>query len=130
MTIKEVCDTYGIAADTLRYYERVGVIPSVARTKGGIRNYTEEDLGWVKNAICMRKAGLSVEALAEYVRLFQAGDGTIPARRELLAQAREAIAARLAEYQEALKKLDYKLSRYDAAIQTGVLRWDAPEKGE
>lgn len=58
MTIKEVSQKYNISQDTLRYYERVGLIPTVARTSGGIRNYTENDLGWVENAICMRNAGV------------------------------------------------------------------------
>ena len=86
MTIKEVCKKYGITADTLRYYEKAGVIPPVARTKGGARCYTEADTGWGENAICMRSAGLSIETLAKYVRLFQEGDSTIPARRDLLVQ--------------------------------------------
>ena len=76
MTIKEVCEKYGITPDTLRYYERVGVIPTVARTKGGIRDYSEEDIRWVENAICMRSAGLPVEMLIEYVQLFREGDST------------------------------------------------------
>ena len=54
MTIKEVCEKYDITSDTLRYYERVGVIPEVSRTKGGIRDFSEEDIKWVENAICMR----------------------------------------------------------------------------
>ena len=58
MTIKEVSQKYNISQDTLRYYERVGLIPTVTRTSGGIRNYTENDLGWVENAICMRNAGV------------------------------------------------------------------------
>ena len=58
MTIKEVCEKYGITADTLRYYEKVGVIPTVGRTKGGKRDYSEQDIAWVENAICMRNAGL------------------------------------------------------------------------
>lgn len=130
MTIREVCRQYGISADTLRYYERTGVIPPVGRTGGGIRDYTERDLGWVENAICMRGAGLSVETLAEYVRLFREGDGTIPARRALLAGAREDLAARLEKVRETLEKLDDKLSRYDEAMRTGVLTWDPPgERG-
>lgn len=128
MTIKEVCEKYNISADTLRYYERVGVIPSVARTKGGIRDYTEQDLGWVENAICMRNAGLSVETLAEYVRLFQEGDDTIQARRELLMEAKEEIAVQLKKYQETIERLYYKISRYDEAIKTGILTWDATEQ--
>lgn len=58
MTISEVCEQFDITPDTLRYYERVGVIPAVGRTKGGIRNYTEQDIRWVENAICMRSAGV------------------------------------------------------------------------
>ena len=73
MTIKEVCEKYDITADTLRYYERVGVIPTVTRTAGGIRDYQESDIGWVENAICFRDAGMPVEMLIEYVRLFQEG---------------------------------------------------------
>lgn len=128
MTIKEVCEKYNISADTLRYYEKVGAIPPVARTSGGIRCYTQQDILWVENAVCMRSAGLSVEMLAEYVRLFREGDSTIPARRDLLAKAREELTAEIKKYREAMDKLDYKISRYDNAVRTGVLIWDTPEK--
>ena len=130
MTIKEVCEKYGITADTLRYYERVGVIPIVSRTKGGKRDYSEQDIAWVETAICMRNAGLPVEMLIEYVRLFQEGDGTFQARRDLLAEAREEILGQLSKYQATLDKLNYKISRYDEAIRTGVLTWDTDEKEE
>lgn len=124
MTIKEVCEKYDITADTLRYYEKVGVIPTVTRTGGGIRNFTDEDIKWVENAICMRNAGLSVELLAEYVRLFREGDETIEARRNLLIEAREEIEIHLKKYQETMDKLNYKISRYELAMKTGVLTWD------
>ena len=91
MTIKEVSEKYNITADTLRYYEKAGMIPPVTRDANGIRNYTEEDLRWVELAICMRSAGLPVEALAEYVRLFQQGDATIPARLQLLTEQRQTL---------------------------------------
>ena len=80
MTIKEVSEKYQITQDTLRYYERIGMIPAVPRTSGGIRNYGEADLGWIELALCMRNAGLPVESMIEYVHLFQEGDETIPAR--------------------------------------------------
>ena len=128
MTIKEVCEKYDITADTLRYYERVGVIPEVSRTKGGIRNYTEEDIAWVENAICMRSAGVPVEMLIEYVKLFQEGDGTFKARRDLLAEARADIQEQLDRITETARLLDYKISRYDVAIKTGVLSWDKDEE--
>ena len=91
MTIKEVSEKYGISQDTLRYYERVGMIPPVTRTAGGIRDYKEKDLAWVELAKCMRSAGLPVEAMIEYVRLTQEGDATIPARLQLLKEQREAL---------------------------------------
>ena len=125
MTIKEVCEKYNLTPDTLRYYERVGVIPEVHRTKGGIRDYTEEDIGWVENAVCMRSAGVPVEMLIEYVRLFQQGDETFQARRDLLAEARVEVQKQLDKYQATMDRLNYKIFRYDEAIKTGVLSWDA-----
>ncbi|MBQ7725090.1 MAG: MerR family transcriptional regulator [Lachnospiraceae bacterium] len=125
MTIKEVCEKYNLTADTLRYYERVGVIPEVHRTKGGIRDYTEEDIGWVENAVCMRSAGVPVEMLIEYLRLFQQGDETFQARRDLLAEACVEVQKQLDKYQATMDRLNYKISRYDEAIKTGVLSWDA-----
>ena len=84
MTIAQVSQKYGVSADTLRYYERIGLLPPVGRTKSGIRDYTEEDCNWVNFIKCMRSAGLPVETLIEYVGLFGQGDETIPARKELL----------------------------------------------
>ena len=91
MTIKEVSEKYHITQDTLRYYERVGMIPKVTRTLSGIRNYQPEDLGWVELALCMRNAGLPVEVMIEYVKLCQQGDDTIPARLQLLLDQRETL---------------------------------------
>ena len=124
MTIKEVCEKYHLTADTLRYYERVGVIPEVTRTAGGIRDYQEEDLAWVENAVCMRDAGVPVEMLIEYVKLFQQGDDTIEARTNLLKEARAQIEEAKKKYDVALEKLDYKIGRYELAQKTGVLTWE------
>ena len=125
MTIKEVCEKFDLTPDTLRYYERVGVIPEVNRTKGGIRDYSEQDIKWVENAVCMRSAGVPVEMLIEYVKLFQEGDSTITARRDLLMEAREEVQKNLDKYQATMDRLNYKISRYEEAVKTGILRWDA-----
>ena len=124
MTIKEVCERYNLTPDTLRYYERVGVIPEVTRTAGGIRDYGDEDLKWVANAVCMRDAGVPVEMLIEYVKLFREGDGTIEARANLLKEARTQILEAKKKYDVALEKIDYKISRYELAQKTGVLTWE------
>ncbi len=128
MTIKEVCEKFDITADTLRYYERVGVIPEVTRTPGGIRDYQETDIAWVENAICFRDAGMPVEMLIEYVKLYQEGDSTIDARTNLLKEARESILEARKKYDIALEKLDYKIGRYEIAQKTGVLTWTEDEK--
>lgn len=124
MTIKEVSEKYNISQDTLRYYERVGMIPPVTRTGGGIRDYQEADLSWVELAICMRSAGLPVEAMIEYVRLYQEGDQTIPARLQLLVDQREALLEQKRQIDTTLERLNYKISRYEKAIETGKLTWE------
>lgn len=124
MTIKEVSEKYNISQDTLRYYERVGMIPQVHRTGGGIRNYQEDDLGWVELAICMRSAGLPIEVMIEYVRLYMQGDSTIPDRLKLLLDQKAALETQMADTQRMLDKLEYKISRYQVAVNTGKLTWD------
>ena len=124
MTIREVSEKYHISQDTLRYYERIGLIPAVHRTAGGVRDYQETDLGWVEHAICMRSAGVSVEALIEYVRLYQQGDATIEARLHLLQEQEQLLLDYLRPFFEG-KRLHYKISRYERAVKTGVLSWEA-----
>ncbi len=116
MTIAEVSRKYDLSQDTLRYYERVGLIPSVNRNKSGIRDYTEEDCKWVEFAKCMRGAGLAIEALIEYLALFEQGDGTIEARRELLIEQRSLLAARMEEMRKTLERLDGKIERYEQRV--------------
>mgnify|MGYP004640114235 FL=1 len=128
MTIKEVSEKYNISQDTLRYYERIGMIPAINRTPGGIRNYEESDLGWVELAICMRSAGVPIEALIEYVKLYQQGDATFAARLQLLQEQRENLEEQKTQLEKAINKLKYKISRYEIAVQTGKLTWEDDDK--
>ena len=116
MKIAEVSEKYGLSADTLRYYERAGLIPPVHRNESGIRDYNELDLRRVDFIKCMRGAGLPVEVLIEYVALVQKGDKTIEARKEILKEQRALVAARLAEMQKTLDLLDHKIEVYEKAI--------------
>ncbi len=124
MTIKEVAEKYDITPDTLRYYERIKMIPEVTRTAGGIRDYQESDLQWVELALCMRSAGLPIEAMIEYLQLYQKGDETIPARLELLNNQMEVLKEQRDKIEATMKKLSYKISRYEEAVKTGRLVWD------
>jgi DNA-binding transcriptional MerR regulator len=111
MKIAEVSERYHLSSDTLRYYERIGLIQPVNRNGGGIRDYNELDLRRVEFIKCMRSAGLPIETLIEYVRLVQQGDGSIEARKEILKEQRELLAARMKEMQKTLDILITK-SRY------------------
>lgn len=116
MKIMEVSKQYGISTDTLRYYERVGLIPPVNRNGSGIRDYTELDLRRVEFIKCMRSAGLPVEILIEYVELVQRGDKTIEARKEILKEQRELLLTRMQEMQKTLDILNHKIEVYENAV--------------
>ena len=117
MTIAEVSKKYGLSADTLRYYERIGLIPGVRRKDNGIRDYSESDCNWVEFIKCMRAAGIQVEALIEYVALFQQGDDTQEARKQILLEQREQLLARMEDMQRTLARLDKKIAHYDECLR-------------
>lgn len=116
MTIAEVSKKYDITADTLRYYERIGLIPPVPRTKSGNRDYDEVSCGWVELMICMRKAGVQIEALIEYVQLYAQGDATIDARKNLLIEQRENLMERMRDMQASLDRLNDKIDHYEKGL--------------
>jgi DNA-binding transcriptional MerR regulator len=116
MTIAEVCKRHGLTADTLRYYERIGLIPPIGRNAAGVRNYSEYDGNWIDFIKCMRNAGVQVEALIEYVTLFQQGDATAHARKQILIDQRAQIAARVADMQKMLERLNQKIGLYENHI--------------
>lgn len=116
MTIAEVSRRYEISADTLRYYERIGLIPPVPRSKSGIREYDEASCGWVELMKCMRAAGVQIEALIEYVALFRQGDGTLDARKNLLIEQRDRLVERMEDMQRSLDRLNDKIARYEQGL--------------
>ena len=118
MTIAEVSKKYELSADTLRYYERIGLVPPVPRNKSGIRDYDTESCQWVELMKCMRSAGVQIEALIEYVALFQQGDETIGARKALLIEQRDQLVERMAEMQRSLDRLNDKIERDDRGLMT------------
>ena len=116
MMIAEVSEKFDVSQDTIRYYERIGLLPRVNRNKNGIRNFTEENCKWVEFIKCMRNAGLPIEVLIEYVGLFQKGDETIEARKELLIEQRKQLKARMEDMQKTLDRLDYKIATYEHGV--------------
>lgn len=116
MKISEVSEQSGLSVDTLRYYEKIGLLPPVNRTDGGIRDYSEIDLKRVDFIKCMRSAGLPIEVLLAYFELVQQGDETIEARKEILLEQRAQLLARMAEMQETLDLLNHKIQVYENAV--------------
>jgi DNA-binding transcriptional MerR regulator len=118
MKIAEVSERYGISTDTLRYYERVGLIPHVNRNGSGIRDYNDLDIRRVEFIKCMRSAGLPIEVLIDYMELVQRGDRTIEARKEILKEQRDLLVERIQEMQTSLDLLNHKIQVYENAILT------------
>jgi DNA-binding transcriptional MerR regulator len=116
MKIMEVSEQYGMSSDTLRYYERIGLIQPVHRNQSGIRDYNELDLRRVEFIKCMRSAGLPIEVLIEYVGLVQQGDVTIEARKEILKEQRALLVSKMKEMQKTLDILDHKIEVYENAV--------------
>lgn len=116
MNIKEVSKKYNISTDTLRYYERIGLIPPVTRNEKGYRTYTEYDCNWVYFAKVMRNAGISIESMIEYVSLFMQGKNTQDARKEILINQQKELEKKIENMQETLGYLNHKIDVYEEHI--------------
>ena len=113
MTIKEVSKKYDISEDTIRYYERIGLLPKVPRKKSGIRDFDDNSCKWIEFIKCMRSAGMRIEALIEYMNLFQEGKETVTARKNLLLGQREILEEKRKDITKTIERLDYKISLYN-----------------
>lgn len=116
MKIAEVSKRYGVSTDTLRYYERVGLLRHVPRNKSGIRDYDEASCNAVEFVKCMRDAGMTIESLVEYMDLLERGDETTQARKELLMRQSEEIRQRIEDLERALTRLQFKIDHYDEVM--------------
>ena len=113
MKIAEVSKRYGLSADTLRYYERIGILRDVPRNPSGLRDYSEKNCNAVEFVKCMRGAGMSIESLKLYMDLFYEGDHTKGQRKKLLEAQRDTIRARISELEEAFTRLSYRIDHYE-----------------
>ena len=126
MTISEVSKKFNITADTIRYYEKEGLIPTVPRNKNGIRDFDENSCGWIEFIKCMRSAGLEIETLKRYVSLFRQGTKTVKERKILLEEQREKLLKKQEDIKATLDRLNYKIEKYEE-IEKGKLK-DFTEK--
>ncbi|MBR1396950.1 MAG: MerR family transcriptional regulator [Selenomonadaceae bacterium] len=120
MTISEVSEKYEMTADTLRYYERIGLIPRVPRKSNGIRDYDETSCHWVSFIKCMRSAGVQIDALIEYVNLMQQA-GSEEKRLTILKEQRDKLADKMKTLQATIERLNYKIDVYNQKLS----KWNA-----
>ncbi|MEP7114587.1 MAG: MerR family transcriptional regulator [Ilumatobacteraceae bacterium] len=117
LTPAAMADRTGVSIDTLRYYEREGLLDDVARAGSGHRRYRESDVLWVEVLRCLRDTGMSIEQLRYYCRLGAQGDHTEPERLLLLTEHRAKVEEQIVERHEALRLIDHKISFYHAALE-------------
>lgn len=117
MTISEVSREYAITADTLRYYERIGLLPAIRRSSSGIRDYSEADCKTISFVKCMRSAGVQIEALTEYMTLLRRGDDTWEARKQILVEQRDQLNRKVEEMQRTLEILNKKIDGYEGKMR-------------
>ena len=116
MTIAEVSKKYDLTPDTLRYYERIGLIVNVPRNPNGIRNYDESSCKRIEFIKCMRNAGVEIEILIEYMNLLEKGSSTVEARKKLLEEQKEKLLEKQKKITETLGRLDYKIQLYNEIV--------------
>ena len=116
-SIQEVCRKTGLTAHTLRYYEKEGLLTGVARSAGGFRQYSEEDMEWLGLICCLKNTGMPLQEIARFVQLAHQGDATLEERVELLKDHREKLIARMEEMQKYLEKITWKVNFFSGKLQ-------------
>ncbi len=120
-TVGEMAKMLGVPASTLRYYDKEGLLPFVERSAGGIRMFRESDLEWLRVIGCMKKAGMSLRDIRQYMELVIQGDATIDARLEMFRRQRKTLETQMAELQHTMDMVDYKCWYYETAQKTGTI---------
>ena len=116
-SIQDVSRKTGLTAHTLRYYEKEGLIPSIERSQGGIRQYTDEDLEALGLICCLKNTGMPLQEIARFVQLAHEGDGTLEERVKLLKDHREKLIARMDEMQKYLEKITWKVNFFSGKLE-------------
>lgn len=117
MTIREIAAKTNMSTDTLRYYERIGLLPPVPRNAAGIRNYDEYFVNFINFIKKLKASGMSLEHIIDYIRLAEMGDATIQERKKLLAEARETLLDKINSLQLVAELADYQLRNYENLLQ-------------
>ena len=116
MTIVEAAEKMNISVDTLRYYERIGILPPVPRRSNGMRVYDTSYLEWITLIRNLKAGGMSLEAVLDYMELARQGDDTAEERKELLREAKRSLTVKIDELQLAVQQAEEELRNYEKAL--------------
>ena len=119
-SIGEVSERTGIAASTLRYYDKEGLLPFVGRTPGGIRVFDDADLDSLRVIDCLKKTGMPIKDIKQFMDWCRQGSETFGDRLEMFRERRTAVQAQMDELQRALDMIEYKCWYYEAALAAGT----------
>lgn len=111
--IDAVSKKYDLTKDTLRYWERIGLLPTIKRNQSGYREYSERDMNWVFYIKVLRNAGMTIEVLVEFVKLYREGGQSTEARKSLLIDQREDLLDKIAAIEKTINYLDYKIEHFE-----------------
>ena len=127
-TVGEMAKLLGITASTLRYSDKEGLLPFVERSSGGIRMFQESDFEWLQVIGCMKKAGMSIKGIRQYIEMALQGDDTIGLRLAMFRHQQEALKQQKEELQRTMQMVDYKCWYYETALKAGTV--DVPQSME
>ena len=116
LTIAEVSERTGLSIDTLRYYEKAGLIERVGRTTGNQRRYAAADLDWLALLLRLRETGMSIADMQRFAQLRSAGDDSVPDRLSILREHRKALDERIRQLRRNAKALDDKIEHYELLL--------------
>lgn len=118
-SIGQVAAKTGLTVHTLRYYEKEGLLPFVCKSSSGLRMFSDNDLGWLSIIECLKKTGMPLKGIKQYIDWFREGDSTLPQRLEMFKQQQLKVLAQIEQFQKYLQKIDYKVKLYEEAVKLG-----------
>lgn len=125
-TVGEMARLLGVTASTLRYYDKEGLLPFVERSSGGIRMFQESDIEWLQIIGCMKKAGMSIKDIRQYIQMALQGDDTIEMRLVMFRHQQEVLMEQMEELRHTMQIVEYKCWYYETAKAAGTI--EAPQK--
>lgn len=115
-TMMQTCKETGMTYQALKFYCNEGLVPNVKRDKNDRRIFDERDIAWIKSLSCLKKCGMSIQEMKDYLALCLQGEVTIPQRKELLYRKQEALYAAIGELQDSIAYIDWKQNFYDEVL--------------